>query len=159
MSESHFRGSEVKPGRSKNEQNLDGQNKAHGASDAIDSTSYSFQENVDGMSTEGSSSTETSDGSSGTEIPHNVYISELYKCRLCGYKYLLGKYLDQHKAMHQGDISSEDDIFELISSVKLFECVVCGVKKQEIEGLKSHMERAHPMKTVNKVQKVRALLF
>lgn len=159
MSELHFRGSNSKPGRSKNKQNLDRQNKGHSVSDAIDSTSCSFQENVDGMSTEGSSNTETSDGSSDTEIPHNVYISELYKCRLCGYKYLLGKYLDQHKAMHKSDISSEDDIFELISSVKLFECVVCSVKKQEIEGLKSHMERAHPMKTVDKVQKVRALFF
>lgn len=158
MSESHFRGSKPKPGRSKNKQNFDRQNKGHGVSDAIDSTSCSFQENVAGMSTEGSSSTKTTDGSSGIEIPHNIYISELYKCRLCGYKYLLGKYLDQHKAMHKGDISSEDDIFELISSVKLFECVVCGVKKQEIEGLKNHMERAHPMKTVNKVQKVREIL-
>lgn len=153
MSESHFRGS-AKPARSKNKQNFDRQNIGHGVSDEIDSTSCSFRENVAGTSTERSSSTETSDGSSGTEIPHNVYISELYKCQLCGYKYLLGKYLDVHKAMHKSDISSADDIFELISSVKLFECVVCGVKKQEIEGLKSHIERAHPMKTVDKVQKV-----
>lgn len=48
--------------------------------------------------------------------------------------------------MYHNGIPADEDIFEMISMVKLLECEVCGIKLPNIERLENHMNRAHRMK-------------
>lgn len=146
MSRTHFPGRNDKSNGS-NRKIDERRDKSDGMTNTMAAVASSSKQMVVKISAKRSSKVKPNDDSSNAiGIPHKVYISELFKCLRCSSDYLLGKYLAKHATMYHNDIPADQDIFEMISMVKLVECVLCGLKLPNIERLVKHTNRAHQMK-------------
>lgn len=76
-------------------------------------------------------------------LSYTIYISKLYKCKICNFRNLLSNKLDKHQSLNHPDVSDDENAFELISMVELLQCKLCGHKVLDVDRLKNHMNWKH----------------